>query len=97
MIQIVENWANVTGVVEKAARDPAMPDHAHIRLHLTGAENVGGSPNLFRQHLGEDIDLLLRDEAHAVALVPGARIAVRARIATPDRAFGAADDLIVLG
>ena len=97
MMQIIENWANVTGVVEEAARDSTMPDHAHVRLHLTGAENIGDLPNLFLRRVGEDIDLLLRDEDHSLALTPGTRIAVRARVATPDRAFGAADDLVVLG
>ncbi len=96
MIQVINNWARVTGVVEDAARDPAMPDHAHIRLHLTSAENEGNSPNLFRQYVGEDIDLLLRDESHKIDLARGDRITVRARVATPEKAFGTADDLLVL-
>ena len=96
MMQVIENWANVTGVVEDAARDPMLPDHAHVRLHLTGAENIGSAPNLFRGRIGEDIDLLLRDEAHTVALAPGDRISIRARVATSARAFAAAADLVLI-
>lgn len=88
MVQIVENWANITGTAEDVARDGS---DLTIELRLESADDVAGYPNLLESELGNRITLRV---AQARANVErGDVIRCRARRAGLDRFFGLGETL----
>ena len=91
MVQIVENRAQLTCRLE-AAR--AVDDHVELDAWIEAADDVDGFRNLLRQHVGSRKVIKLRGAG--VALVPGTRFTVRARLVDPATAWGEPETLATL-
>jgi hypothetical protein len=96
MVQVVENWADVTGVVQSVMDQGATPAHARVQLKLTDAADVDTKPNFFRQRVGTVVDVHLLRDAVPSSLRPGSRVALRVRAAAADKAFASSDGLRVM-
>jgi hypothetical protein len=91
MVQIVENWAQLTGRVEAARR---VDDHVELDAWIEAADDVDSFRNLLRQHVGSRKLVKLRGAG--VPLAPGARFTVRARLVDPATAWGDPDTLRIV-
>jgi hypothetical protein len=91
MVQIVENWALLTCRLEALRR---ADDLVELDAWIDAADDVAGFRNLLRQHVGTRKRIKLRGAG--VQLAPGARFAVKARLADPATAWGDPATLAVL-
>jgi hypothetical protein len=89
MSQIVENWAQVKGVVEDVDDDGAGTITVHLRLD--DAQAVATFPNL----LAEDVGAVIPLRVTGAGRIPGRGevVACRVRKAGPDRYFADAASL----
>ena len=91
MVQIVENWALLTCRLEAVRRTG---DQVELDAWIEDADDVANVRNLLRQHVGSRKVIKLR--GGDVQLAPGARFAVKARLADPATAWGDPATLTVL-
>lgn len=90
MVQIVENWALLTCRLEAVRRAGGQVE---LDAWIEAADDVANVRNLLRQHVGSRKVIKLRGD---VQLAPGARFAVKARLADPATAWGDPATLTVL-
>src|SRR4051812_30257797 len=91
MVQVVENWTQVEGVVQAVAPDSASPEHAAVDLAVDAVAPVRGDdgrefPNLLADAAGSTVTVVVaRASAPAGALEPRRRLRLRVRRAGPQR------------
>jgi hypothetical protein len=57
MVNIVENWAQIHGVVESIVENPKLSKYSLVNLDLKGSAPVGSFPNLARADEGKTIKM----------------------------------------
>lgn len=87
MVQAIENRAQVEGEVRRVETDTARPGHARVTIRVGNVRPVGGFPNLFKDALGGDLDVVLPQDA-AQNLRVGTRVHGWIRRASPFTVVG---------
>jgi hypothetical protein len=73
VVQIVENWANVTGRIVAIGATAAAAGHTPIIVQIEQARPVSGFVNLLAESAGETIIVNIRDAtAERFDITPGA-------------------------
>jgi hypothetical protein len=92
MVQVVENWADVTGTVEGTRADERRPGYVRVAVALHGSREVPGFPDLMRPSVGASVDILVpAEQAHG--LQRGQQVAGRVRRAGPGDCFAGPEGL----
>ena len=86
MVQIVENHAEISGVLLKVAPSADRPGFRVLTIRVDEAHPLESWPNLFTRDVGQTIDVLAREGSAAAAAPPGP-IRLRVRKAGPATAF----------
>jgi hypothetical protein len=86
MVQVVENWADVTGTVEGASADEQRPGYLRVSVALRASREVPGFPDLMRPSVGSTVDILVPAQQGA-GLRSGQLVAGRVRRAGPTDCF----------
>ncbi len=95
MVRAAENWADISGVVDDVAPDPARPGWVLASVALAAAEPVEGYPNMLAPSVGSTISLAIRpDDPAAPAVAPGVSFRARARLAGPRLAIARPESLV---
>lgn len=90
MVQIIENWTDVIGVVTDV--HPSAGDLCVVRIDVDGSEAVAGFPSLVAPAAGQSIEVFLgRADAERIGIAPGMRIRTRIRL-TASGAFAHPDE-----
>ena len=88
MVQIVENWAELTGTLRSIAPSSKGPDHLTLTIDVETIDDVEGFPNLIGTQTGESVDVLARAElVERSGVEEGGRVRCRIRKATPVEIF----------
>lgn len=94
MVQAVENWADVTGVVEHVGPAPGREGFVTAAIRVTGVKNVGELPNFFTDAVGQVVDVHVPvPSADEAGLRPGRNVSCRVRKADAATAFAHPDRL----
>lgn len=89
MVQIVENWADVEGVVIAVQSQSDLPGQCVVRLTVRRARDVDARPNFLKDRIGETIDIhLSAGTCRDYELQPGLHIVIRTRAAGLNQFFG---------
>lgn len=96
MVQVIENWASVTGVVRGVAPSDKGPDWRVLLLDVDPAQidDVEGWPNLVRGQVGDDRRLAVicrASHVDASAVAPGQLVRCRAQLASPGQVMAHPD------
>jgi hypothetical protein len=86
MVQIVENHAEIVGVLLKSAPSADRPGFRVLMIRVDEAHPVANWPNLFTRDVGSVIEVLAREGTPAAATQPGA-VHLQVRKAGPATAF----------
>ena len=88
MVQIVENWAELTGTLRSIAPSGKGPDHLTLTIDVETIDDVEGFPNLIGKQAGESVDVVARAElVERSDVEEGGRVRCRIRKATPVEIF----------
>jgi hypothetical protein len=88
MVQVVENWALVLGIVHGREAAELGRDLVTVVLEVRAVEDVEGFPNLLRDAVGTDLCVLMpRTVARDAGLENGALASCRVRKAAPTLHF----------
>ncbi len=88
MVQVSENWADLTGTVLAIQAHPDQSGQAVVRLDVASAADVETFPNFFTDYVGREVDVSVRaDVPQLAALGPGDPVRLRARRGGSGRAF----------
>ena len=88
MVQIVENWGELTGTVEAIGASAKGPEHLTVTLDVDAVGDVEGYPNLLSVEPGELVAVIIRREAlERSGVVVGDHVRGRVRKATPFELF----------
>ena len=86
MVQIVENWAELTGTVQSIGTSDKGADHGLVLLEVEAVADVEGFPNLVRVNPGEVVPVIVRrDTLERAGVVQGSHVRGRVRRATRPR------------
>ena len=88
MVQVVENWADIDGVIRGTEPDAQVDGFVLMRVEVRGVSPVPGFPNLFAGAEGTTIAVAVPPTAPAIGdLTPGRTVRCRVRKATPTKSF----------
>lgn len=88
MVQIVENWSDITGKVDTVSASTTNSGFRAASVHIDSARIVENYPNLLQQTVGQTIFIQVPDDlAGRLQLKPGDAIEARVRQGGPDRYF----------
>jgi hypothetical protein len=93
MVNVIENWSQVTGTIRTIEPDPELPDHVLLTVEIDSVDPVQREsgehfPNLLARTLDQTVELTLRADAAARGDVrPGKRISARVQLFSPSRLF----------
>jgi hypothetical protein len=97
MVQVIENWALLEGIVESIEASDVRDDLAVVLLAVDHVELVEGYPNLLDEALDAIAPVTIPREAlNEQAVEPGARVRLVARKASPFAIFARPDTLAVI-
>jgi len=82
MVQAIENWAELSGVVRDVRPRPGVPGMSEVVLAVDGVRDVEGYPNLLSEAAGQELAVGVQSGGVA-GVEPGARIHCRAQRAGP--------------
>ena len=71
MVQIVENHADIAGVLVSVTDAPDRPGFVSMKVKVDSATPVANYPNLFERHVGEHVEILARRDSPAAAQAIG--------------------------
>lgn len=92
-MQIVENWAEVTGLVRSVTPDAGRAGFAHVELVVEQIAAVAGFPNLVGRGSPGTLDVLFRDDVvRHLGLSDGVRLRCRVRLAGGQALFAHPDE-----
>jgi len=87
-VQMIENWAEIRGVVCLCIETADLPDFINVQVDVESVEPVAGYPNLLEQFIGSEIPLLVpKSLAETMEIKPGNCIDCWARRAGLKRVF----------
>ena len=92
MVQVVENWADVTGTVEGTSADERRPGYVRVSVGLHESREVPGFPDLMRPSVGSTVDILIPAQQGA-GLRTGQQVTGRVRRAGPTDCFAGPEGL----
>jgi len=79
MVKGVENWAEISGVVQEV-REAEIEGHLSVGILVNDVSSFQSFPNFFEDEAGKVIEVNVpRDVAEAAALQPGAVVSCRVR------------------
>jgi hypothetical protein len=88
MVNIVENWAEVTGEITFSRRDPSKSDIHLVTVRIISAKNYESFPNLIRPNKQNKITIQVkREDIPEVGFKKGNVIKARVRAAGKDAYF----------
>lgn len=97
-MQIVENWADVTGTVRSVTPDARRAGFVDVELVVERIADVAGFPNLLGRGSPATLDVLLREEVvHRLGISVGVRLRCRARLAGGRAVFAHPDETRLVG
>ena len=92
MVQIVENWAELTGTVRSVGECDKGADHCLVLLEIEQVADVEGFPNLVRVNPGEVVPVIARREAlERAGVAQDSHVRGQVRRATPSEIFAHPD------
>ena len=71
MVQIIENHAEISGVLVKSAPSQDRPGFLVLTVRVDAAHSVDKWPNMFTHDVGRTIELLAREGSPAAQTPPG--------------------------
>jgi len=71
VVQIVENHAEIEGVLSGIAPSPDRPGFVVLTIEVRNTHPVGNSPNLFTQDVGKTLSVLARVGSEQARAAPG--------------------------
>jgi|SRR5512143_1179147 hypothetical protein len=87
-VQIIENWSDVTGVVQSCQSSPDVAGFMAVELAVEKVNPVEGFANLLGHMAGKTLVVLVPEElAKSLDITPGDAIEGRMRRANLDRIF----------
>lgn len=96
MVNIVENWAEVTGEITFSRRDPSKSDIHLVTVRIIAAKNYESFPNLIRPNKQNKITIQVKKEdIPEVGFKKGNVIKARVRAAGKDAYFILKDSLTI--
>ena len=73
-MQVVENWAQVSGTVRDVSAHPTLAAYAVVNLDVESVADIAGYPNLFREAAGQTLAVSVpREGAVALGIAPASR------------------------
>ena len=94
MVQVVENWAQVTGIVRAIGPSDKGPSYRTIILDVDTVTDVPGFPNLLSDTQGTTLVIIVPGRAATRAeLAAGTSLTARVRRASPSEVFASPDGL----
>lgn len=88
MVQMVENWAEVTGTVRSIGGSGKGPDYLTVAVEVEVVDDLDDFPNLVAGAAGETLLIISRREGvKRAGLAEGSRVRCRVRKATPLEIF----------
>ena len=97
MVQIVENWTDVEGVVTAVRAKSGLPGQGIVRIAVSQASDVDTRPNFLKERVGETVDIHIGARAiEAYHLRPGNHIVVRTRVGGPQQLFGSSKGIQIM-
>ena len=96
MVNIRENWAEITGEITSMRPDKTHPDFQLITIHITANKNYKSFPNLVKPTKQNSLTIKIRkSDLEKILLKKGDTIQMKVR-AAPDAHFISADSLRVI-
>jgi len=92
MVQAIENWAELSGVVRDVRPRPGSQGMSEVLLAVDGVRDVEGFPNLLTEAAGQELAVGIRTDRLS-GVEPGARIHCRAQRAGPRTVVAHSDHL----
>ena len=71
MVQIIENHANIAGTLLSVQDAADRPGFVSMKVKVKSASPVDNFPNLFEQHVGQDVEVLAPRGSIAATQTPG--------------------------
>jgi uncharacterized phage protein gp47/JayE len=97
MVQIIENWADVGGVVTAVRSNSDLPGQGLVQIAVSQVSDVDARPNFLKERVGETVDIHLGAQTiEAYRLKPGNHIVVRTRVGGPHRLFGSSKNIRII-
>lgn len=97
MVQAVENWAFLEGVVQGMRPSGTRPDLEVVDLAVDRVEADEPFPTLFQEEIGSVVGVVLPQRTiEQLAISPGVRLRCRARKASPFHIFADPNAVTVL-
>ena len=94
MVQVVENWAEVTGIVRAVGPSDKGPSYRTIIMDVDTVTDVPGFPNLLSDTQGTTLVIIVPGRAATRAeLAAGTSLKARVRRASPSEVFASPDGL----
>lgn len=92
MVQIIENWSCIVGIVLAIMAPPQGGDHGVLRIQVERVEPIAGFADLLADRVGQTIDVRVRSEQLARARPEaGERVRMRVRRGGPTQVFAHPD------
>lgn len=91
MVQVVENWSQLTGTVREVQVDPELRDHLLVTVDVDAVDPVARHsgdhyPNLLADTAGQRLVITVRhDAAEAAGIAPGRRMRATVQRSSPFR------------
>ncbi|MET0908011.1 MAG: hypothetical protein ABWZ99_00970 [Ilumatobacteraceae bacterium] len=96
MVQMVENWAELTGTVRSIVGSDKGPGHRTVLVEADTITDVEGYPNLLEAKVGDVVPIIVRhDVLDRSGMAEGCHVHGRVRKATPFDVFAHPDDFVV--
>jgi hypothetical protein len=93
-VQVVENWAIISGKIDAISDHGELSDYASATISVIEVTPVDGYPNLFSWAVGKQIDVNIpKVKVDELGLSAGDSIRARVRKAGPTSAFVDPDEM----
>ncbi len=98
MVQVIENWAFLEGVVQTVGSSGVRDDLVTVDLVVDRIEPDEKFPNLFGEELQSSVSVVIPEKTvRQLDVRPGVRLRCRVRKASPFAVFADATDVTVVG
>ena len=98
MVQVIENWAYLEGVVQAVRSSGVRDDLVAVDLVVDRIEADARFPNLFGEELQSAVSVVIPETTvRQLDVRPGVRLRCRARKASPFAVFADPTDVAVVG
>ena len=93
MVQVIENWAEITGIVRAVEPSDKGPAYRTILVDVDAVTDVSGFPNLVADTHGTALAIIVKGTPSTPEPATGTRISVRVRRASAFEVFASPEHL----